>query len=79
MVATISRNLAELQTVSLNTYSSTISLYHEAELPRDVVEHEPIIQVPSPPPSLIPTHYQHKPKKNKLSSVKLSDSFQHLS
>jgi hypothetical protein len=45
MVATISRNLAELQTMSLNTYSSTISLYHEAELPRAVVEQEPIIQV----------------------------------
>jgi len=79
MVATISRNLAELQTMSLNTYSSTISLYHEAELPRAVVEQEPIIQVPSPPPSLIPTHYQSKPKKNKLSSMKLSDRDQHLS
>jgi hypothetical protein len=44
MVATISRNLAELQTMSLNTYSSSISLYHEAELPRAVVEQEPIIQ-----------------------------------
>ncbi|KAH8940061.1 hypothetical protein BDL97_15G068500 [Sphagnum fallax] len=44
MVATISRNLAELRTLGLNTYSSTISLYHEAELPRAVVEQEPIIQ-----------------------------------
>jgi hypothetical protein len=45
MVATISRNLAELRTLGLNTYSSTISLYREAELPRAVVEQEPIIQV----------------------------------
>lgn len=47
MVATISRNLAELRQENLETSStsSVISLFRNSSLPRRVVEKEPVIQV----------------------------------
>lgn len=47
MVATISRNLAELRREGLDTVStsSTISLFRNSSLPRRIVEQEPVIQV----------------------------------
>lgn len=47
MVATISRNLAELRQENLETSStsSALSLFRNSSLPRRVVEHEPVIQV----------------------------------
>jgi hypothetical protein len=46
MVATISRNLAELRREGLETVStsSTISLFRNSSLPRRIVEQEPVIQ-----------------------------------
>lgn len=46
MVATISRNLAELRQENLETSStsSALSLFRNSSLPRRVVEHEPVIQ-----------------------------------
>ena len=47
MVATISRNLAEIRHESMETdsTSSAISLFRSSSLPRRVIEDEPIIQV----------------------------------
>lgn len=47
MVATISRNLAEIRRESMETdsTSSAISLFRSSSLPRRVVEDEPVIQV----------------------------------
>jgi hypothetical protein len=47
MVATISRNLAELraQSFEINSTSSSVSLFRSASLPRRFVEDEPIIRV----------------------------------
>ncbi|KAG0605422.1 hypothetical protein M758_9G057600 [Ceratodon purpureus] len=46
MVATISRNLAELRhdTLETSSTSSAISLFRNASLPRRIVEQEPVIQ-----------------------------------
>lgn len=47
MVATISRNLAELRHESLESAStsSAVSLFRNSSLPKRIVEQEPVIQV----------------------------------
>lgn len=54
MVATISRNLSELRSESLESVStsSTISLFRNSSLPRQIVEQEPVIQ------SIVETMYR---------------------
>lgn len=55
MVATISRNLAELRNESLEaaSASSAVSLFRYAALPARIIEEEPVIQVYKPIPPFI--------------------------